>query len=210
MSISVRRIKDNMRLNLQRNMAYYLVVFFIFLVGVTAGGFSGNTMPSGAKSALQGYIAAAFRESSQSTFMLSSVFFQSLFAHLVLFLLVGLGGVSVFLFPVSMLGLLFRGFLMGFAAVALVAQQGLLGALAALLCVVLPYLILGPCYLYASASGIRCSIEGMRTRTLKSVNRVRLREHVSKSVSAFLVALVGVVLETLVVPLWLKLLASIA
>ena len=188
-------------------MVYYLIVFFVFVVGIMAGGYSGAALPSGAKNALAAYIESVW-DASAGTFAISPIFFQALFSHVLLLTLIALCGLSVILIPVSMLALLFRGFLAGFTAIALASHAGAAGTLAVLLCVILPGLLLAPCYLYVAAGGMRSGVEWIKLRGAKR-SRARLREYFSKTASAFIVAFVGIALETLVVPIWLNLLAGI-
>ncbi len=207
MNLAARRISERISNNLKQNIVCYLIVFFIMVVGIMAGAHSAGTLPGGA-AALTRYIGG-FIDASTGSFAVSSIFFQALFSHILLLLLISLCGLSIVLLPISMLALLFRGFLAGFAAFALVNYAGTAGTLATLLCVILPGLLLAPCYLYVAAGGIRTGVEWFKLRGAKAQNRARVREYYSKAVSAFLFALIGIALETLVVPLWLNLLAGI-
>ena len=207
MYLALHRILERARSNIKKNMVFYLIVFFVFMVGVMTGGYSAESLPSGVRSALSAYIDGAI-ETSAGSFAVSSVFFQALFSHMVLLVLIALCGLSVVFAPISMLALLFRGFLFGFAALALIQYAGVAGTFAALLCVVLPGLLLTPCYLYIAADGLRCGVEWIKLRGAKAQNQSRVREYVSKAASAFLAALVGIAAETLVVPLWLRLMAG--
>ncbi len=208
MNLAIRRYIEKIRGNLKLNMVYYLIVFFIFVVGIMAGGYSGAALPSGARRALSAYIGGVF-DASTGSFAISSVFFQSLFAHVLLLLLISLCGLSIVLIPVSLFALLFRGFLVGFAAAALMNHAGAAGPFALLLCVVLPGLLLAPCYLYIAAGGMRSGVESIKLRGAAQ-NRARVREYYSKAASAFLFSLIGIALETMVVPLWLRLIAGAA
>ncbi len=209
MNLAVTRISERMRNNIKQNMVYYLIVFFILVVGIMAGGHSAGALPTGARGALAGYVGSLI-DASTGSFTVSSIFFQALFSHILLLTIIALCGLSVVLIPVSMFALLFRGFLIGFAAFALTNYAGVAGTLATLLCVILPGLLLAPCYLYIAAGGMRSGVEWIKLRGAKAQNRARVREYYSKAASAFLVALVGIALETLVVPIWLNLLAGIA
>ncbi len=208
MSVAVRRLKERVSNNLKLNMVYYLIVFFIFIVGIMAGVYSGAALPSSARSALSAYVSGVF-DASTGSFAISSIFFQALFSHAMLLMLIALSGLSVALIPVSMFALLFRGFLIGFAAAALINHGGAAGPFALLLCVVLPCLLIAPCYLYMAAGGMRSGVECIKLRGAAQ-NKARLREYFSKASSAFLTALIGIALETLVVPLWLRMVAGIA
>ena len=208
MNLALSRISERIRNNFKQNIVYYLIVFFIFIVGVMAGGHSVGALSGGAKGTLSAYVIS-FMDASTGSFAVSSIFFQALFSHVLLLTLIALCGLSVVLIPVSMLALMFRGFLTGFAAFALANYAGAAGTLAVLLCVILPGLVLAPCYLYIAAGGMRSGVEWINLRGTKAQNRARSREYLSKTASAFLIALAGIALETLVVPIWLNLLAGI-
>ncbi len=208
MNLAIRKISERIRNNLKQNMVYYLIVFFIFIVGIMAGSHSVGALPGGAKMAFSEYVGN-FIDVSTGSFAISSIFFQALFSHVLLLSLIALCGLSIILIPVSMLALMFRGFLIGFAAFALINYAGAVGTLVVLLCVILPGLLLAPCYLYIAAGGMRSGVEWIKLRGAKAQNMGRVREYYSKTASAFLAAFIGIALETLVVPLWIKLLAGI-
>lgn len=199
-SLQLQRFRHEVRNDIRRHLSTYLVVMFCFLLGLTAGLFAAGGLQNTQRSAYQTYLQGFFISAAGTQLNFLVILLQSLLGNLLLFALIMAAGMLPILLPVSALALIIKGFFLGFSLSALIGMLGFAGVLVALVCIVLPALVLAPCYIKVAVLSFRTCAQSIRYRM-----RCRYASYLREMSLWFVIALVGVLVEALVAPAWLKL-----
>lgn len=190
------------------NRVQYLLLVFFLVVGITAGTFTVSRMEPGQKTALTGYLDMLF-----SAVKTQSIDYFSIFLHAFLQDTLLLGAMTMF--SLVMFGMLVipailivKGFFVGFAVGALTINLGFGGFAAIVFCEFIPNIVLIPCVCKAGVTGINNCIIVLKNRNIPYTAKDRLissRPHISKMLIIYAISLIGVVLETMLTPVLIKL-----
>jgi stage II sporulation protein M len=105
--------------------------------------------------------------------------------------------------PLIAVAMVFKGFCVGFTVGVLALNIGAGGFLAIIVCTFLPNLVLLPCICKAAVMGLNQSIIVIKCRRIPATARDKIisaRPHLVKMLQVYLIALMGVALETLLTP----------
>jgi stage II sporulation protein M len=189
------------------NRIQYLLLVFFLVVGLTAGTFTVSSMEPGEKTALTGYLDTLFSAVKTESINYFSVFIHAflqdtlLFGALTMFSLVMFGMLVI---PVL---LIVKGFFVGFAVGALSINLGLGGFAAIVFCEFVPNIVLIPCVCKAGVTGLNNCVTVLKNRRVPYTAKDRLlssRPHISKMLIIYAVSMIGVLLETLLTPVLIK------
>lgn len=199
-TMGAQRFRQDTVNDIRRNFPSYLIVVFCFLVGVTAGVFAVASLQADQYGAYEGYLKGFFASAAGAKLNFLVILLQSLIGNLLLFALIIAAGLLPILLPVSVLALVVKGFFLGFSLAALVSMLGFAGILVSLVCILLPAMILVPCYIKAASLSLRAAVRSIRYRM-----RSRSLSYLREMSLWFVVALFGILVEALAAPAWLKL-----
>ena len=183
-----------------------------FIVGIAAGTFTVNTLNSSQKGELYTYING-FLESKDAAISQGELFRQIFLNYLKLILTLWFLGVTIVGIPL-IAGLIgFKGFTIGFTVgFMLDVFTDLRGWLILISSVIPQTLIILPCIIVLSVSGIRLSLFLLRGGNSKKISRnevkLRLVSHTLMSIVILAVTALGALIESLILPMFLNIISS--
>jgi stage II sporulation protein M len=189
------------------NKGQYLLLTFFLVVGITAGTFTVSNMQDGSKEALRSYVSAVFLSVQTSSVDFMKVFFHALLQDTLIFGFLALCSLMVLGIPLIALVMAAKGFLVGFTVGVLALNLGAGGFLAIVLCIFLSNLVLIPCTLKAGVLGLGNAIDVFKARHIPKTPTDKLmmsRPFFKRILAVYAVSLVGVLIESLLVPLLIK------
>jgi len=189
------------------NKAQYLLLAFFLVVGITAGTFTVSNMQEGGREALRSYLSSLFVSVQTSEVDFWRVFLHALLQDTLLFGCLAMFSLMVLGIPFIVLIMAGKGFFVGFSVGALALNLGAGGLVAIIFCVFLPNLVLIPCTLKAGVVGMRNAISVFKTRHIPKTPADKLmmsRPLFLRILSVYAVSLIGVLIQSLLVPLLIK------
>lgn len=199
------RIKDDIR----ENKIQYLLLVFFLIVGITSGTFSVAHMRPGEKTALSGYMELVFEAVNTQQIDYLGVFFHSLIQDTVLFGMMAVFSMSFLGIPFIAAVITAKGFFVGFTSAVLAVNFGFSGFAAIIFSTFIPNLVFLPCIVKAGELCVNNCVAVFRTRKIPGTARDRLvnaRPHLKKMLAAYLLSVLGVLLETLLTPSLIRML----
>lgn len=199
--------KRRVLMDLLDNKAQYLLLAFFLVVGITAGTFTVSNMQDGAREALRSYISSLFVSVRTLEVDFWKVFFHALLQDTLLFGCLTMFSLMVLGIPFIVLTMAVKGFFVGFTVGVLALNLGAGGLVAIIFCIFLPNLLLIPCTLKAGVVGIRNAIDVFKTRHIPKTPADKLmmsRPLLLRMLCIFGVSLIGVLIQSLLVPLLIK------
>jgi len=196
-------VKRGIWFDVMDNKVQYLLLVFFLMVGIAAGTFSVHNLTGGSQKELSDYINLIFVTVKYNSIDYFSIFISSFLQNTAIFAIIALVSMSmlgVLLTPVVMM---LKGFCVGFTVGVLSLNIGGGGILAIIVCTFLPNIVLLPCICRAAVIGFNNSITQIRCRRIPSTTRDRVvgsRPQLIRILKAYLIALVGVAIETLLTP----------
>ena len=199
--------KRRILMDMVDNKAQYLLLAFFLVVGITAGTFTVSNMQDGAKDALRSYITSLFVSVQTSAVDFWKVLLHALLQNTLLFGCLTMFSLMVLGIPFIVLAMAAKGFFVGFTVGVLALNLGAGGLVAILFCVFLPNLLLIPCTLKAGVLGLRNAVTVFKTRHIPKTPSDKLmmsRPLLLRMLCIFGVSLIGVLIQSLLVPLLIK------
>lgn len=197
---------------IQENTSILILLLIAFIVGIAAGSFTVNSLNSSQKGELFTYING-FLESKDIAISQGELFRQIFLNYLKLILTLWFLGVTIVGIPL-IIGLIgFKGFTIGFTVgFMLDVFTDLRGWLIIISSVIPQTLIILPCIIVLSVSGIRLSLFLLRGGNSKKLSRnevkYRLVSHTFMSIVILVVTAFGSLLESLILPMFLNIISS--
>ncbi len=197
---------------IQENTSILILLLIAFIVGIAAGTFTVNTLNSSQKGELYTYING-FLESKDAAISQGELFRQIFLNYLKLILTLWFLGVTIVGIPL-IAGLIgFKGFTIGFTVgFMLDVFTDLRGWLILISSVIPQTLIILPCIIVLSVSGIRLSLFLLRGGNSKKISRnevkLRLVSHTLMSIVILAVTALGALIESLILPMFLNIISS--
>lgn len=204
----LEKFKRRVLMDVFDNKAQYLLLVFFLIIGITAGTFTVNNMKSGIKTELYDYINLLFITIKTNKLDYFSIIINSFLQNTVVFAIITMFSLATIGILVIAVMLIFKGFCVGFTIGVLSLNFGSGGFWAIVLCAFFPNLIILPCICKAGIMGINNSIAVFKNRKIPKTNKDKLlssRPHLIKMAKVYLVLLLGVFLETLLIPALIKL-----
>lgn len=190
--------------DLQRNSKLYLVVLFILIVGISSGIVTPRMLGGSYRENCTLYLNAFFDNYTSVAIDYAAVLVQSLLGNMLLSIIICACGIWPAIIPLSMLALMFRGFTLGFASVIIILSFGAGGIIIIMACILLPAMILLPCYIRLSviaASRVSLRIEA-GIKKLRVYNDAK--NYLFSIGKVFSFMLIGIFIESVIVPLIFK------
>jgi stage II sporulation protein M len=202
------RIKRRMSMDVLDNRIQYLLLVFFLVVGITAGTFTVSHMEPGEKTALTGYMESLFAAVKTQNINYFSIFIHAFLQDTLIFGAVAMFSLVMFGMLMIPVLLIVKGFFVGFGVGVLSINLGMGGFAAIVFCEFIPNIVLIPCICKAGVTGVNNCILVFKNRKIPYTARDRLissKPHISRMFIIYLVSLIGVILETLLTPLLIKL-----
>ncbi|MGI6168974.1 MAG: stage II sporulation protein M, partial [Christensenellales bacterium] len=193
------------------NLALYLVVLFFFLMGLATGTFSASALSDGQMGDVSGYLNSFFAVLKDNSPDIGSVLLQSLYNNIKLLLIIAASGFFIVGIPVMLVTMTIKGFMIGFTVSTLIIHYGFVGALVCIVCIVPPNFISVMAYVRL---GVVSALNSIRSRALRKYrlaarNRNGVnQEYVRQVARISLFCLIGVIIESLMVPFVLRIFAG--
>lgn len=197
---------------IQENMSILFLILIVFIIGITAGVFTVNTLNSTQKSELYTYING-FLESKNTSISQGELFEQIFLNYSKLILTIWFLGVTVIGIPLIYGVIGFKGFTIGFTVgFMLDVFTGFRGIMIVVSSIIPQTLIILPCIIIISISGIKLSMFLLKGSEIKkskgNETKLRLVSHTAVSVLVIAIIALGALLETLIQPMFLSIIKS--
>lgn len=193
--------------DLSNNRTSYLIVVFFLLMGLSAGAFTAAHLPSGDQEDAVNYISWLVKTVKQADIDFFKVFYYSCLQNLCFFAIIVMFSFWPLTIPIVLLTEALKGFYIGFTIGILTLEYSANSFVLVLIVVMLPNLVLLPCFIKAGVSGIRNAVEIFKRRRIPSTSREKLgyaRPFLVKILKVFLISLIGVLIQTLLTPLLIR------
>lgn len=201
-------LKRRVSMDVLDNRIQYLLLVFFLVVGITAGTFTVSRMEPGEKTALTGYMDMLFSAVKTQNINYFSVFIHAFLQDTLLFGAVTMFSLVMFGILIIPVLLIVKGFFVGFAVGALSVNLGFGGFATIIFCEFIPNLVLIPCVCKAGVTGLNNCVTVLKNRRIPYTAKDRLlssRPHISRMLLIYLVSLIGVIFETFLTPVLIKL-----
>lgn len=153
----MRSFRNRIIQHLQGNWWVYIILGLCFIAGLVFGSLGVNILDAEQTAALSDFVDEGFAQFDGSMNFVATTQ-QALSKNLVNLGKIFLLGLTVIGFPLILMIIFTRGFVLGFTVVFLIQQKGLWGALIALLAIFPPNLLSLPAYILAAAAAINFSL----------------------------------------------------
>ncbi|MDD5016471.1 MAG: stage II sporulation protein M [Eubacteriales bacterium] len=190
------------------NKVQYLLLVFFLVVGITAGTFTVSNMKISAKAEFSEYINLLFYSVKTNPVDYFCIFINSFLQNTVLFAIITVFSLMMIGVPVITVVLIIKGFCVGFTVGVLALNLGSGGLAAIVFCTFIPNLVFLPCLCKAGVLGLNNSIVAFKNRKIPKTARdvlISSRPHFAKMFKVYLFSLIGVILDTLLIPALIKL-----
>ena len=199
--------KRRMFFEVRDNKVQYLVLVFFLVAGIAAGTITVQNMQPTAKTEINNYIIILFTAIKTKTIDYFSILVNSFLQNSVLFAIIAMSSMVMIGLPIIAVTILAKGFFVGFTVGVLALNIGAGGFAAIVFCTFLPNIVLVPCILKAGTLGINNVVSVVKNRRIPGTTRDRLIQstpHLRQVLKIYLVALIGVALETFLTPMLIK------
>lgn len=164
-------------LHIRRNIVLYLLVVFVFIIGVAAGGFTVSSISA----EQQVYLADYLREyssilGSQSRVDRPVIFIKAVLQNVQTAFFIWLFGLTYFSIPLILIVVGVRGFFLGFTVGFLIDSYAFNGLFMALTCVLPQSFVHIPCIALMGVLALQFGIERFKMRKLPHVKHLRFRK----------------------------------
>lgn len=192
--------------HLASNIGVYALVLFFFLIGISLGAISINSVNSEMKNQVISYIEGFLKLVSNKNFDSSLVLKQSIKLNLYSITIIYLSGflsLGVIIIPAY---LIFRGYCFGFTIGFLAQNLGNNGFILSLISILPQSIIYVPLIMVISVIGISQSITRIRNRVVKRIDQTKIQTlNYSISIMLLTLALIfGSLIESYITPVLLR------
>lgn len=201
------RYKTAILEDLNHNKTAYLLVVFFILMGLSAGAFTAGKLPDADKADATNYMSVLLDSVKHTQLDFLKVFYYSCLQNVSFFAIIIIFSFWPLTIPILLFVESLKGFYIGFAIGVLTLEFSANSFLLVLLVVMLPNLILLPCFIKAGVLGIGNAMAVFKNRKIPSTSRDKIlnaRPYFIKICKVFLISLLGVLFETILTPLLIK------
>jgi len=206
--LNALKIKTNVMLHIRENIALYLLVVFVFITGVAAGGFTVSSISAEQRLYLADYLQGySYILGNQPHVDRSTIFIKAVLHNLQTAFFIWLFGLTYLSAPLVLITVGARGFFLGFTVAFLIDYYALNGLFMVLTCILPQSFIHIPCLMVMGVLALQFGIERFRIRKLPHLKHMRLRRiapYTFKFVLIIIAFFVSSMFEAFVVPLVFK------
>ena len=199
-------LNDSLRRHLADNIWIYLIVIFVFILGISLGALTVNNIDevskADAKTYIQGFLDLTSRNELQSTYILRQSIKFNLYFTLILFFS-GLVYLGILFIPLLVA---FRGFCIGFSIAFLTGNLGSNGFLLSLGSVLPQNLIYVPVIIVMGVVGMNYSLWTLRNKYLKKFGAMNnlFATYAFSTLVLFILLVAGCIVESYITALIIK------
>ena len=207
-AILLNQVKRRVFLDVFDNKVQYLLLIFFLVVGITAGTFTVSNLKYSAKTELSEYINMLFFSVKTNPIDYFAIFTNSFLQNTILFGIITVFSLMMIGLPVICIVLIIKGFFIGFTVGVLALNIGSGGFAAIICCTFIPNLVFIPCICKAGVLGFNNSIVAIKNRRMPKTTRdvlITSRPYFASMVKVYLFSLIGVALDTVLIPALIKL-----
>ncbi len=206
--LNALRIKTHIMLHIRENMALYLLVVFVFITGVAAGGFTVSSISAEQRVYLADYLEEySYILGNQTHVDGSAIFIKATLQNLRTAFFIWLFGLTYLSTPLALITVGTRGFFLGFTVAFLIDYYALNGLFMVLVCILPQSFIHIPCLVVMGVLAMQFGIEGFKIRKLPHLKQMRMRRiapYTFKFVLIITAFFISSLFEAFVVPLVFK------
>lgn len=137
----MNKFLSKLKISSIKSKRLYLFLLLIFIIGVTFGSIFITILDEPDKNTILNQIATFFNEIKTNDIDYLNVLRNSLTSNLLFILFIWLLGISIIGIPIIIIMIFFKGFMIGFSIVAIIAKYKLIGVLGSLT-YIFPHIIL--------------------------------------------------------------------
>lgn len=199
-------LNDSIKRHLAYNIWIYLIVIFVFILGISLGALTVNNIDevskSDAKTYIEGFLDLTSRNELQSSYILRQSIKFNLYFTLILFFS-GLVYLGVLFIPVLVA---FRGFCIGFSIAFLTGSMGSNGFLLSLGSVLPQNLVYVPVIIVMGVTGMNYSLWTLRNKYFKKYGAVNnlFATYAFSTLVLFIILMAGCIVEAYITSLIIK------
>ncbi|KAB3527375.1 stage II sporulation protein M [Alkaliphilus serpentinus] len=197
--------------NLKENLFIYFFVFFCLLIGISIGAFTIKVVDLHQKQELISYLKGFFRLLDETGLRSMDIFKESIFNNIQLLVLSWLMGLVIIGIPIVLLVVVFKGFVIGFTVGLIIDEFKFYGVLLFILGIFPQNLLLVPAFIIAAVTSIVFGITVIKAK-IKKNKTFKLSKLIFTYTSIYLVILLmvimGSLIESFIVPSFIKLIAN--
>ena len=201
----IKRISTDILQHIRQNLILYLIIIFALLTGIAAGSFTAGAMSEIQRQDLGGYLKYFFEVVLSENIDKGSIFFESIWQHFQITLLIWLSGLFFFGIPFICVLVGVRGFFIGFTIGFLIGNYGFGGTIFALICLIPQTLIYIPCFIGIGVIALEYSINKFKSRKIsysREQNLKRMTPYTIRILMLFGLLVIGSLVEAFVTPLY--------
>lgn len=202
------RLKEALTREIKTNKVQYLFIVFLMVVGISAGSVTVSNLKETAKQELYDYLTLILLTVKTGDINYFGVFIFSWLQNTLLF--TAIAGFSLLMIGIPFVAalIIFKGFCIGFTIGVLSLKLGAGGFFAILAAMFIPNVVLIPCFCRAGAIGWNNSVTVFKDRRTPKTAKDRIvfaKPFLSDMLKIYLIVLVGVIFESFLSPVLLKL-----
>lgn len=208
----ISKIRAALEEHIKKNANTYLFLFLTFVTGVSAGAFTVNGLSSIQKTELTNYFQG-FLELFKNQRVDSNEILQiSLIDNLRFVVILWTLGVTIIGIPLIYFFVGVRGFITGFTSGFIIDLMGFKGVVFTLFSIVPKEIIIIPCIIALGVNGINFSLNIIRSRSNKRMNKESLKTSflayclTTAFISCFIFA--GIMIEAYITPVCIRIITS--
>ncbi|MDN5277489.1 MAG: stage sporulation protein [Clostridiales bacterium] len=202
------KIKINIMLHIRENIALYLLVVFVFITGVAAGGFTVSSISAEQRLYLADYLQGySYILGNQPHVDRPMIFIKAMLQNVQTAFFIWLFGLSYLSTPLVLITVGIRGFFLGFTVAFLIDYYAFNGLFMVLTCILPQSFIHIPCLMVMGVLALQFGIERFKIRKLPHLKQMRLRRiapYTFKFVLIIIAFFISSLFEAFVVPLVFK------
>lgn len=208
----ITKIRTTMAEHLKKNSNTYLFLFLAFVTGVSAGAFTVNGLSSIQKTELTNYFQG-FLELFENQRVDSNEILQISLVDNIRFIgILWMLGVTIIGIPLIYFFVGVRGFITGFTSGFIIDLMGFKGVIFTLFSIVPKEIIIIPCIIALGVNGINFSLNIIRSRSDKRMNKESLKTSflaycLTTAVFACFI-FVGILVEAYITPVCIRIITS--
>jgi stage II sporulation protein M len=195
-------------LHIRENIALYLLVVFVFITGVAAGGFTVSSISAEQRVYLADYLQGySYILGNHPYVDRPMIFIKAMLQNVQTAFFIWLFGLSYLSTPLVLITVGIRGFFLGFTVAFLIDYYAFNGLFMVLTCILPQSFIHIPCLMVMGVLALQFGIERFKIRKLPHLKQMRLRRiapYTFKFVLIIIAFFISSLFEAFVVPLVFK------
>lgn len=202
------KLLDLLKKHIKENLFIYFLCFFCLLIGISIGAFTIKVVDLHQKQELIAYLKGFFRLLDEPGLRGIDIFKESIINNGQLLLLSWFMGLIIIGIPVVLLVIIFKGFVIGFTVGLIIDEFRFYGVLLFILGIFPQNLLFIPAFLMATVTSIVFSITVIKAKIKKNKSfkfSKLFLTYTSIYLVIMLIIIVGSLLESFIIPTFIKL-----